>query len=151
MILVAITVIIAIAGTQLGTVIGGAEGEAVVTQYTAVFHADGRLEETFTYKINEEGKRFLFRYWEAPLSAMELDYPHIELLDIEVPAGTYWYLMDNRGSLYTSDSIDSFSAETIRQLAYWNEAGAFNPNGYEPGEYTVKLRYQVRPPIEYDS
>jgi kynureninase len=44
LILVAITAVIAIAGTQLGPLIGAAEGEAVVTQYTAVFHADGRLE-----------------------------------------------------------------------------------------------------------
>ncbi len=64
--------VIAIAGTQVGRLFGRAEGEAVVTQYTAVFHADGKLEETFTYKINAEGKRFLYRYWEAPLANKEL-------------------------------------------------------------------------------
>ena len=35
------------------------EGDAVVSDYSAVFYSDGTLEETFTYKINVEGKRFL--------------------------------------------------------------------------------------------
>ena len=39
------------------------EDEAVVSDYSAVFYSDGTLEETFTYKINVEGKRFLFRFW----------------------------------------------------------------------------------------
>ena len=40
------------------------EGDAVVSDYSAVFYSDGTLEETFTYKVNVEGKRFLFRFWE---------------------------------------------------------------------------------------
>ncbi len=58
--------------------------------------------------------------------------------------------MDNSGSIYASDDIDSGSVSSISIIAYWNEAGAFNPYGYVPGEYTVKFWYQVRPPLEYD-
>lgn len=150
LLLVAVTAIIAIAGTQVATMISGSEGEAVVSQYTAKLYADGRLEETFTYKINANDKHFLYRYWEAPLSLDELNYAHIQLLDIDVPAGTYWYVMDHEGTLHTSDTIDIYSYNDIHMLAYWNEAGAYNPNYYAPGEYTVKYYYQVRPPLEYD-
>jgi uncharacterized membrane protein len=150
-ILVIISALIALAGSQIAPLLGAAEGEAVVTQYTAVFHANGRLEETFTYKINEDGKRFLFRYWEAPLSNKDLGFAQIQLLDIDVPEGTFWYLVDNQGDLYTSDNIDSSSSNTIRAYAYWNEAGAFYPFGYSPSEYTVKFWYKIYPPIEYDN
>ncbi len=151
LLLVAITLVIAVAATQVSNLFGAAEGDAVVTNYTAVFHSDGRLEETFTYKINVADKRFLYRYWEAPLSNKELNYAQVELLNIDVPDGTFWYLMDNTGTLYAANNIDQKSASTISILAYRNEAGAFNPNGYNPGEYTVKYWYKVRPPLEYDS
>ncbi|TRO56191.1 DUF2207 domain-containing protein, partial [Candidatus Bathyarchaeota archaeon] len=151
LLLVAITLVIALAATQMENIIGAAEGEAVVTQYIAVFHADGLLEETFTYKINAEGKRFLYRYWEAPLANKDLGYAQIQLLDIDVPDGTYWYLMDNTGSIYASNGIDSGSLSTISIYAYWNEAGAFNPYSYDLGEYTVKYWYKVLPPLEYDN
>ena len=59
-------------------------------------------------------------------------------------------MMDYSGQVYTSNDVDFMIISTIRSLAYRNEAGAFNPNGYEPGEYTVKYLYQVRPPLEHD-
>ena len=151
LLLVAITLVIAFVGTQVENLIGVAEGDAVVTQYTAVFHADGILEETFTYKLNVGDKKFLYRYWEAPLSTDDLGYAQIQLLDIDVPDNTYWYIVDNTGRVHTLNSIDSGSLSTIRIYAYWNEAGAFNPNEYSPGKYTVKYWYKVRPPLEYDN
>jgi hypothetical protein len=61
LVLVSVTLIIAFAGTQIASIIMEFEGEAVVSEYHAVFQGNGILEETFTYKINTEGKRFLFR------------------------------------------------------------------------------------------
>jgi uncharacterized membrane protein len=151
LLLVAIALVIALAGTQVENLIGLAEGDAVVTQYTAVFHADGLLEETFTYKLNVGNKKFLRRYGEAPLSTDDLGYTQIQLLDINVPDNTYWYLVDNTGRVHTPNDIDSMSLSTISIYAYWNEAGAFNPNEYSPGEYTVKYRCKVIPPLEHDN
>ena len=149
--LVVITFCIAIASTQIGSFLGFGEGEAVVTQYTAVFRSDGTLEETFTYKVNAEDKRFLYRYWEAPLFTHDVDYPHIELLDVQIPSGTFWYLLDGYGDLYASEEIDPYSESVITTMAYVNEAGAFNPSGFEPGEYTVKYIFKIVPPLEYDN
>jgi hypothetical protein len=137
LLLVAITLVLAVATTQVSNLFGTSEGDAVVTNYTAVFHADGRLEETFTYKLNVDGKRFLYRYWQAPLSNKELNYAQVELLNMDVPSGTFWYLMDNTGTVYAANNIDSKSLSTISIMAYRNEAGAFNPNTYAPGLYTV--------------
>jgi len=140
--------VIAVAGTQVENIIGVSEGDAFVTQYTAVFHADGMLEETYTYKLNVGSKKYIIRYWEAPVSTNDLGYPQIQLLNISVPDNTYWYLVDNTGSVHTPNMrariIISFNA-------YWNEAGAYNPNGYAPGEYTVKYWSKVIPLLEYDN
>lgn len=137
--------------TLTGIIISSLEGEAVVTQYTAVFHADGTLDETITYKINAEGKHYLYRNWEAPLANKHLGMPQILFLDIDVPDGTYWYLMDKQWNIYTHEEIDSSSRYTIMNEANRNEAGAYNPNGYAPGEYTVKYWYKVLPPLLYDN
>jgi hypothetical protein len=142
--------VIAFVGTQLASIIIEFEGEAVVSEYHAVFYGNGILEETFTYKINTEGKRFLFRYWEVPLINDVVDYAHVELLDIDVPAGTYWYMVDVNGFTSAPESIDSNSYSIIMRDAFRNEVGAFNPNTYELGEYTVKYTFKVWPTIEYD-
>jgi uncharacterized membrane protein len=149
--LVAITLVIAVAGIQVENLIGAIEGDAVVTQYTAVFHADGLLEETFIYKLNVGSKRFLPRYGEAPLSTDDLGYAQIQLLDIDVPDNTYWYFVDNNGRVHTPNGIDSGSLSTISIYAYWNEAGSYNPNFYSPGEYTVKYWCKVIPLLEHDN
>jgi len=150
LLLVAITLVIAVAGTQVVNYFSH-DNDAVVSQYTAVFHADGTLEETFTYKINVKGKHFLYRYWEAPLANKDLGYPQILFLGIDVPDDSYWYLKDNFGHLYGIEDDDLDIRIAINREAYRSEAGAFNPNGYAPGEYTVKYWYKVLPPLQYDN
>ena len=126
------------------------EGDAVVSDYSAVFYSDGTLEETFTYKINVEGKRFLFRFWEDQLSTSPLQNPHILLVDIEAPANTIRYVKDYAGQFSTLDETSYNTEMQINSLAYRNEAGAFRPEGYTPGEYTVKYTFKIKPPLEVD-
>ncbi len=126
------------------------EDEAVVSDYSAVFYSDGTLEETFTYKINVEGKRFLFRFWEDQLSTTPLPGPHIMLVDIEAPIDTIRYVKTYSGQLSTLDDASSNTEMQINSLAYRNEAGAFRPEGYAPGEYTVKYTFKIKPPLEVD-
>ena len=126
------------------------EGDAVVSDYSAVFYSDGTLEETFTYKINVEGKRFLFRFWEDQLSTSPLPSPHIMLVDIEAPINTIRYVKTYSGQLSTLDDVSTNTELQINSLAYRNEAGAYRPEGFAPGEYTVKYTFKIKPPLEYD-
>ena len=126
------------------------EGDAVVSDYSAVFYSDGTLEETFTYKINVDGKRFLYRFWEDKLSTSSLMDPHILLVDIEAPANTIRYVKDYAGRFSTLDEASINTEFQIDSLAYINEAGAFRPEGYTPGEYTVKYTFKIMPPLEVD-
>ena len=126
------------------------EGDAVVSDYSAVFYSDGTLEETFTYKINVEGKRFLYRFWEDQLSTSPLPSPHIMLVDIEAPINTIRYVKTYSGQLSTLDDVSTNTELQINSLAYRNEAGAYRPEGYAPGEYTVKYTFKIKPPLEYD-
>jgi len=126
------------------------EGDAVVSDYSAVFYSDGTLEETFTYKINVEGKRFLFRFWEDQLSTSPLQNPHILLVDIDAPVNTIRYVKDYAGQFSTLDETSYNTEMQINSLAYRNEAGAFRPEGYTPGEYTVKYTFKIKPPLEVD-
>ncbi len=59
------------------------EPGVVIEAYQATFHPTGLLEETYTYQIRQDGLRFLFRTWDAPLSTMPLEIPYIEPLNIE--------------------------------------------------------------------
>jgi len=126
------------------------EGDAVVSDYSAVFYSDGTLEETFTYKINVEGKRFLFRFWEDQLSISPLQNPHILLVDIDAPVNTIRYVKDYAGQFSTLDETSYNTEMQINSLAYRNEAGAFRPEGYTPGEYMVKYTFKIKPPLEVD-
>ena len=147
--LVAVTFVIALASTQIRSLFDW-EGDAEITDYTAVFRADGTLEETFTYKINVEGKQFLYRYWEDDLLNEEVDFPHIELLGIQVPDGSVGYMVDAYGTFYSSEEVDSYTSSFIKDKAYYSEAGAFSASGYEPGEYTVQFIFKLVPSLEYD-
>ena len=115
--------------------LGVFEGDAVVSDYSAVFYADGTLEETFTYKINVEGKKFLFRFWETRLALGDIPYSHVELIDIEAPSGTVRYIKEHTGELTLLDVAMLSTQRDISNQAYRSEVGAYNPLGYEPGEY----------------
>lgn len=124
--------------------------DAVVSEYSAVFYADNTLEETFTYRINVPGKKFLFRYWELRMFNEPSPYSHIQFLDVEAPSGTVRYVKENSGLVTFLDEAGLASKNDIQRQAYRNEVGVYNPDGYEPGEYTVKYTFKVIPPLEYD-
>lgn len=124
--------------------------EAVVEEYSAVFYSDNILEETFTYRINVPGKKFLFRYWELRMFHEPAPYSHIQFLDVDAPDGTIRYVKENTGAVTYLDETDVISKNEINRMAYRNEVGAYNPDGYEPCEYTVTYRFKVIPPLEYD-
>ncbi len=147
--LVVVTFVIAVASTQIGALFNS-EGDAEITDYKAVFRADGTLEETFTYKINVEDKQFLYRSWEDDLVNAEVDYPHIELLGLQVPDGSVGYMIDAYGEISTTEEVDFYTSSYIREKAYSSEAGAFSNNGYEPGVYVVKFIFKLVPSLEYD-
>ncbi len=126
------------------------EEEAVVSHYSAIYHSEGILEETFTYKLNTPGKRFLFRFWEDPLVQSDTGYPHIELINITAPPGTIRYIKEYTGELTLLDEASSNTLTDISILAYNSEVGAFNPVSYEPGEYTVTYFFKILAPIEFD-
>ncbi|UCD44646.1 MAG: DUF2207 domain-containing protein [Candidatus Bathyarchaeota archaeon] len=123
--------------------------DIVVEEYRATFHADGTLEEEYTYAVRVQRFRMLYRNWEAPLSAEPLAEPNVEMVNVEPPEGALAYYKDHSGTVYVGGLGNAYSRE-IRSLAYDNEAGAFNPNYYPPGRYTVSYTFIVHPPIEHD-
>ncbi len=122
-----------------------------VESYTVTLHPDGTLEETYVYNIISHDTRFLFRFWDEAVSSSgswyPVNQPHLEVLSITPPPGTTAYLKDSQGQvkLYTG----SYS-QPIIELAYPNEVGAFNPNYYQPGIYTVSYKYRLFFPIDSD-
>ena len=123
-----------------------------VESYTVTLHADGTLDESFVYKIVSRDTRFLFRYWEeavVPLNkGYSTDQTYLEVISVTAPSGTTAYLKDYLGevSIYSGPT----DTQTISDLAYFDEVGAFNPNYYEPGTYTVSYKYRLHFPVDSD-
>ncbi|WP_292522102.1 DUF2207 domain-containing protein [Methanoculleus sp.] len=152
-ILVAITLLVgvlAVAGANALPALF--QGNLDVQHYDAVFYENGTLTERYTYDVRSAGEyRMLFRYWAAPLTFAAIDRPHIEFLGMTAPPGTIGYIKDSTGEVRTASGTPSpADLAAIRDLAFENEVGLYNPGYFSPGTYTVEYRYQVRPPIEHD-
>ena len=153
-ILVAITLLVGVLAVAGAAALPGLfRGNLDVQHYDAVFYEDGTLIERYTYDVRSAGEyRMLFRYWNAPLTFAAVDRPHIEFLGMTAPPGTIGYVRDSGGEVRTAaGSASPSDLATIRNLAYENEVGIFNPGYFAPGTYTVEYRYHVRPPVEYDN
>jgi len=126
--------------------------DITIDEYKATFYPDGTLVEEFTYTIRTQNYRMLFRYWDAPLSIDPLGQPYVELVDIEAAETGFWYYEDSLGAVYVDETYPESSrhVQQIRELAYSNEAGSFNPNYYSPGTYTTRYTFRLHPPLEYD-
>jgi len=130
-----------------------AEGDDItIDEYKATFYPDGTLIEEYTYTIRTQRYRMLFRYWDAPLSIDPLGQPYVELVDIEAADTGFWYFKDSLGTISVDETYPGSSrhVQEIRDLAYRNEAGSYNPNYYSPGTYTTRYTFKLHPPLEYD-
>lgn len=125
-------------------------GDAVES-YTVTLHSDGTLDETYVYNIVSRDTRFLFRFWEEAVvpsgSGYPSNQPHLEVISITPPLETTAYLKDDQGRVTIYTGTDS---QTIYDLAYMDEVGAFNPNYYQPGKYTVSYKYRLYFPVDSD-
>jgi uncharacterized membrane protein len=126
------------------------QDDAYVTNYTAIFHSDLVLEETYNYRINEPGKHFLYRYWKIYLSTLPLNKSHIQILSLNAPNESVGYIKDHRGQVTLYNNAENDVLQSIENYAYNNEAGAYSRDGYLPGEYTVKYWFKIVPPLEMD-
>ena len=122
-----------------------------VDSYSVTLHPDGILDETYVYRIVSTDTRFLFRFWDEAVVPSDSGYPsdqtHLELISITAPPETTAYLKDDKGRVTIYQGEDS---QTIHSLAYYDEVGAFNPNYYSPGSYTVSFKYRLYFPVDSD-
>ncbi|WP_317064110.1 DUF2207 domain-containing protein [Methanoculleus caldifontis] len=127
-------------------------GSLEVQDYDAVFYENGTFIERYTYDVRSAGEyRMLFRYWDAPLTFAAVDRPHIEFVQMTAPPGTIGYVRNAEGEVRTAAGNPSPSdLAVIRDLAFENEVGLYNPGYFAPGTYTVEYHYRIRPPIEHD-
>ncbi|HII97791.1 MAG TPA: DUF2207 domain-containing protein, partial [Methanoregula sp.] len=128
------------------------EGDLTVSSYEAEFGADGVLVEHYTYDVGSGYEyRMLYRIWEAPVTLDTLQEPYIRFVSMDPASGTTGYVRENDGSVtvYNSPSPDT-QGDTVKNLAYRNEVGLYNPSYFDRGEYAATYRYVVHPPLETD-
>jgi uncharacterized membrane protein len=128
------------------------DDSAYVEIYRATLYPDGRLDEEFTYRLNEGGLRMLFRIWRAPLSLEPLEVPYVMVLGVGGPSGTVSYLVDHSSEpfILTSSVGSPFDYWDLLMLAEANEAGVLDPGRFDPGAYQVDFLFDVHPPLEFD-
>lgn len=139
------------------TTMGGAVTPSTPTStlyddYMASYSWDGKLEETFFYRVTSSDKfTMLSRNFDGPLVTKSISNPHIEFLNIYVPDGTVPYIKDNMGTVsLLNGMVDTNVVSKIKSLSYENEVGIYKASGFEPGIYTVVYNFRFHPQIEYD-
>ena len=125
----------------------------VVESYTATLHIDGKLDETYIYKLTSSDTAMLYRNWDDSLSLTPLiGYGYITPLNIVAPSGTIAYVKDINGVVTViSGSADGYARSEIARLAYDNEAGCYGAQDFPPGAYTISYSFKLFLPIESDS
>jgi len=120
--------------------------------YMASYSWDGKLEETFFYRVTSSDKfTMLNRNFNLPLVTKSIPDPHIEFLSIYVPDGTVAYIKDNRGTVsLPNGTADTNVISKIKSLSHENEVGIYRAGGFEPGIYPVVYNFRFYPHIEYD-
>ncbi|VVB56421.1 Uncharacterised protein [uncultured archaeon] len=136
----------------------GGCGDVYVETYNANLYLNGTLEENFVYEIKEPGKyRMLYRDWKVPLSYGIPDdttlktNPHIELVSISSPPGTFPYIKDFQGSTRVISNADTQYANEISSLAVQDEAGSYKPGRFDAGKYEMNYVFRLHPPLECDN
>jgi len=121
-------------------------GDVVVEEYQATIYPNGTLVEDYLYRIEVSGRyRMLYRAWEVPLSVERLDRPYVEPVRVEPPIGAVGYVRDHNGRVWASAH-----AQDIATLAEFDEAGCYNPERFDAGEYRIRYVFKLHPPIRYD-
>ncbi|HUK38874.1 MAG TPA: DUF2207 domain-containing protein, partial [Methanomicrobiales archaeon] len=151
--LMAITLVIGVVALALSFALPGAlEGNLAVDQYTASISADGTLTEHYTYDVKAPGVyRMLFRTWEVPVAGSALSQPSVEVIGMNVPAGTIGYYRDYQGQVTIYGMSTDQDRSVIRSLVQDNEVGFYNPDYFAAGTYRVDYTFRLHPPIEYDT
>jgi uncharacterized membrane protein len=153
LILVGLTLIMGLASVVLlGDLPSLSAPGVVIEAYHATFFPTGVLEERYTYQIRQEGLRFLFRTWDAPLTTTPLEIPYITPLAIDAAPDAIGYSKDYLGALQIEAPFhdDPSVRSTIAALAERSEVGSFRPDRYPPGTYTVAFTFRIHPPLERD-
>ncbi|MCE8423790.1 MAG: DUF2207 domain-containing protein, partial [Candidatus Methanoperedens sp.] len=135
----------------------GGCGDVYVNSYSANLYLNGTLEENFVYEIKEPFKyRMLYRDWKVPLSYGIIDEPamktnpHIELVSISSPPGTFPYIKDFQGTTKVISNAEAQYANEISSLAEQDEAGSYNPGTFDAGQYEISYVFRLHPPLECD-
>jgi uncharacterized membrane protein len=152
--LVAVALVLGVVGLVVLEYLPGVfrDDSAYVESYRATLYPDGRLEEEFTYRLNEDRFRMLFRLWRAPLSLEPLDIPYVMVLGVGGPPGAVGYIRDYASEpfILSSSGGSPFDYWDLLMLAEANEAGVLDPGKFNPGAYQVDFLFDVHPPLEFD-
>jgi uncharacterized membrane protein len=125
----------------------------VVESYTTILHSDGKLDETYNYRLASSDTAMLYRNWDDTLSLTPLSgIGYITPLSINPPPGTTAYVKDINGVVTVmSGSADAYTRSEIARLAYDNEAGCYGAQDFQPGTYAISYSFKLFLPIESDS
>jgi uncharacterized membrane protein len=152
--LVAVALVLGVVGLVVLEYLPGVfrDDSAYVESYRATLYPDGRLEEEFTYRLNEDRFRMLFRLWRASLSLEPLDMPYVMVLGVGGPPGAVGYIRDYASEpfILSSSGGSPFDYWDLLMLAEANEAGVLDPGKFNPGAYQVDFLFDVHPPLEFD-
>ncbi len=153
-ILVAVTLAVGVVGILAVPFVSAQDRSGdLVESYTATLHPDGRLDETYVYTLRSSTTRMLFRFWEEDLVYGGQFGGYITLLWAEVPPESIAYVKNYMGSVsIVPPSVASYNdITTIGDLAYYNEAGCYNPGYFSAGTYTVRFGFKIGLEADSDS
>ena len=154
-ILIAVTLILGVVAVAASTTLSSLNltGPAVVDKYVAHLKPDGTLTEFYTYTFTVQQYHMLYRSWEVPVSLTPLDFPYIQPIKVDSPPGSVAYVKDQNGdvTILSPGESNQIVADTIDNLADYNEVGCYYAPSFQPGSYNIDYTFKVFPPIEYDS
>ncbi len=108
------------------------------------------LTEDYVYHVHTSKYRALYRRFNAPLLFQSSsNEPHYTLLTIfsSYPE----YAVDCFGHIYLWDAYNAhYLRELIREHASKNEVGIVNSHHFNPGNYEVKYKFEIFPPVQTD-
>ena len=145
-ILVAVTLAIGVVGILAAPIISAKDRSGDYVTYSAILHKDGTLDESYTYSLTGNvGTRMLYRYWEENLVYGGSSSGYITLLWAEAPPGSIAYVKNyfNDVSIIPPSIASDSDLYTIRDLAYTNEVGCYNPGYFSAGTHTVRFGFKI--------
>ena len=114
---------------------------------------NGVLVGEYVYHVRADRKyTMLYRFWSAPLTTPDTSYsaPHIEVINVECPAGAIGYAKTVKGVVLFSEENPE-AKQIIASKAYENEVGRYFPGKIRAGDYRIELVFKVYSPIHHDN